>query len=171
MDRRIGLRFDPPMTNDKGLTVIATVGAAASGGVFLAFSTFVMKALGRLPPAQGMAAMQSINTAAPNPVFMATLFGTAVVGIGLSVGALRRTGETGDVYVLVGTGLYLVAIGLTVAYHVPRNNALEVLDPHAAGSADAWSRYLGGWTAWNHVRTATSLGGAVAFALALRSSK
>jgi hypothetical protein len=32
-------------------------------GVFFAFSTFVMKALVRLPPAQGIAAMQAINVA------------------------------------------------------------------------------------------------------------
>jgi uncharacterized membrane protein len=31
------------------LTLIAAVGAGLSGGVFFAFSTFVMKALGRLP--------------------------------------------------------------------------------------------------------------------------
>jgi uncharacterized membrane protein len=31
------------------------------GGIFFAFSAFVMKALDRLPPAQGIAAMQSIN--------------------------------------------------------------------------------------------------------------
>ena len=40
------------------LIVAAALGAATIGGVFFAFSTFVMKALGQLPPTQGVAAMQ-----------------------------------------------------------------------------------------------------------------
>jgi uncharacterized membrane protein len=42
------------------LTVAAAVGCGAVGGVFFAFSGFVMPALRRLPAAQGVAAMQSI---------------------------------------------------------------------------------------------------------------
>jgi len=59
--------------------MIAAVGAGLSAGVFFAFSTFVMKALGRLPDTEGISAMQAINKAAPTPAFMAALFGTAAV--------------------------------------------------------------------------------------------
>ena len=45
------------------LTVIAAVGAGVSGGVFFAFSSFIMKALGRLPAAEGISAMNAINRA------------------------------------------------------------------------------------------------------------
>lgn len=48
-------------------------------GVFFAFSTFVMKALGARPLAQGIAAMQSINVAVINRWFMAAFFGTALL--------------------------------------------------------------------------------------------
>ena len=54
----------------------------AMGGVFFAFSAFVMQALARLPPAQGIAAMQSINVAAVTPPFMVALFGTALACLG-----------------------------------------------------------------------------------------
>jgi uncharacterized membrane protein len=37
------------------------LGSGLIAGVFFAFSTFVMKALARLPAAHGIAAMQSIN--------------------------------------------------------------------------------------------------------------
>ena len=43
------------------LTLFAALGCGLIAGVFFAFSTFVMKALARLPSGEGMAAMQSIN--------------------------------------------------------------------------------------------------------------
>jgi uncharacterized membrane protein len=64
---------------------------------------------------------------------------------------------------------YLVAIVLTIAYHVPRNDALARVDPGSAGAEAAWSRYLAEWVPWNHVRTFTSVASAVLFALALRA--
>jgi uncharacterized membrane protein len=60
------------------LTFVSALGCGLMAGVFFAFSAFVMKALSRLPAAQGIAAMQSINVAAITPLFMAALFGTAV---------------------------------------------------------------------------------------------
>src|SRR5436190_5913255 len=43
------------------LTLGSTLGCGLIAGVFFAFSSFVMPALAKLPPAQGLAAMQSIN--------------------------------------------------------------------------------------------------------------
>lgn len=43
------------------LSILAMLGCGMIGGVFFAFSSFVMRALARLPDAQGLAAMQSIN--------------------------------------------------------------------------------------------------------------
>jgi hypothetical protein len=40
------------------------------GGIFFTFSSFVMKALARLPSAEGIAAMQSINVVVLNPSFL-----------------------------------------------------------------------------------------------------
>jgi uncharacterized membrane protein len=60
------------------LTFTAAIGCGLVAGVFFAFSTFVMPALARLQPAQGIAAMQSINITAINPLFMLALLGTAV---------------------------------------------------------------------------------------------
>jgi uncharacterized membrane protein len=151
------------------LTVIAAVGAGVSGGVFFAFSSFIMKALGRLPAAEGISAMNAVNRAAPTPLFMLALFGTAVVSIAASVVALRHLDERWAVYVLIGTALYLVCIVLTAVYHVPRNNALALVDPTGPDAADAWAQYLSSWTGWNHVRTVTALAGSTAFILALRA--
>ena len=147
--------------------IAAAVGAATSGGVFFGFSTFVMQALKRLPARDGLAAMQSINRAAPNPLFMTALFGTAAVGTGLALVALTRRDEPWVTPVIVGSALYLAGTALTIVYHVPRNEALAVLDPDDSGSATAWLRYATDWSRWNHVRTLTSLAAATSFTWAL----
>jgi len=151
------------------LTVVAAVGAGVSGGVFFAFSTFVMKALGQLPDAEAVTAMNAINKAAPTPLFMLALFGTGAVGIARSVVAFRHLDQSWAPFVLIGTALYLVCLVLTMAYHVPHNEALALVDPRSPGAARAWAQYLSPWTAWNHVRTVTALTGATAFILGLRA--
>ena len=60
------------------LILLSAIGSGLVGGIFFAFSTFIMKALHRLPPAQGIAAMQSINVVVINPLFLAAFFGTAI---------------------------------------------------------------------------------------------
>ena len=148
------------------LTVVTALGCGLNAGVFFAFSSFVMKALARLHPAQGVAAMQAINVAAVTPAFMAALFGTALACGALAVWALLAWNERFFPYLLVGSALYLVGtILLTIAYHVPRNEALARVEPHSAESH--WRRYLSGWTAWNHLRAAAALAAAATLTIAL----
>ena len=75
-----------------GLVVVLAVAAALGSGViasfFCAFSICVMRALGRLPPHQGIAAMQSINVVVLNPWFFTALFGTAALCIILAMFSL-----------------------------------------------------------------------------------
>ena len=136
------------------LTLISALGSGLAAGVFFAFSTFVMPALGRLPPSQGIAAMQHINVKAINPLFMTLLFGTAATSLAAIVAALVDLGESYAPYLVGGGALYLLGtIGVTMAFNVPRNNALAQLDPSDDGAARYWARYLAEWTRWNHVRT------------------
>ena len=149
------------------LTFAVALGAATVGGVFFAFSTFVMKGLRALPDEPALAAMQEINRAAPSPLFMVALLGTAVGSVVLAIAAVTRLDEEDAPYQLAGAVLYLVCVALTIGYHVPRNNALDRVA--AAGAAQAWPPYATGWTASNHVRTLTSLAGASSLMLALRA--
>jgi len=84
------------------------------------------------------------------------------------VWAVTRLSQPRAVWLLVGGALYLVAIVLTAAYHVPRNDALAMVNPTSAGAATKWRQYLTGWTAWNHLRTISCLGSAAVFTVALR---
>ena len=151
------------------LTLVAALGCGLIAGVFFAFSAFVMAALARLPPAQGIAAMQSINIVVINPWFLTAFFGTAAACVGLAAAALLRWPAPGAAWLLAGGVLYPVGtILVTTACNVPLNNALAAADPAGADGAALWSRYLGRWTAWNHVRTAAALAAAAALILALR---
>lgn len=67
------------------LTFIAAIGSGLIAGVFFAFSTFIMSALARLQPPQGIAAMQSINITVINPWFMMVFLGTAMVCLFLTI--------------------------------------------------------------------------------------
>lgn len=154
----------------RALTVVATVGSGLMAGVFFAFSTFVMTALGRLTDRQGLRAMQEINDAVPTPWFTVPFIGIGLVCVALVVLAIRRATTRQALYLLIGSGLYLVGFVVTVAYHVPKNGDLALVDPNSAGAASAWSDYQRPWTAWNHVRTLAFLGAAILFAVALVAS-
>ncbi len=140
------------------LTVVVALGSGIVAGVFFTFSTFVMTALAKLPPAQGIAAMQAINLAAVTPLFMLVLFGSGLGGIGLIVDAIPDLGEGAVALRLAGGLLYLLGpVGLTVTYHVPRNDRLASLEPNGPGAVDHWTQYVVQWTPMNHHRTVTAL--------------
>jgi uncharacterized membrane protein len=153
------------------LTLVTAIASALVAGFFFAFSTLVMKALARLPGAQGMAAMQSINVVVINPLVMTALFGTALACIVLVIAAFVEWGEAYAVSLLLGGMLYLAGVVVvTIAYHVPRNDALAAADPAEPTAASHWARYARTWTAWNHVRTVAPLVSAALFTVALRVS-
>ena len=152
------------------LTLLTALGSGLMAGVFFAFSSFVMKALARLSPAEGIAAMQSINVTVINPLFMAVFVGTAVAGLVMAVAALFRWSEPDAVYLLIGGVLYAVgSFVVTGAFNVPRNNALAAASPDDPAAHRLWADYLSRWTAWNHVRTAASLAAAAVLTIALAS--
>jgi uncharacterized membrane protein len=151
-----------------GLTLLAAMGSSMVGGVFFGFSGFVMRALARLRPAQGIAAMQSINIVAVTPPLMIALFGTAAACLGLVASSLPRWREPVGLLRLGGGVIYLVGSMLvTILCNVPRNNALAAVDSKSADGETVWRRYVPGWTAWNTVRTVAAIVAGVLLALAL----
>jgi uncharacterized membrane protein len=149
-------------------TLVTALGCGLVGGVFFAFSTFVMAALRRLKPEEGIAAMLSINIRVVTPVFMTALFGTAAACLGLIAWAVTSWGEGPSALVIAGGALYLLGtIGVTVACNVPLNNRLATLHPQGAEAAGYWAKYVTTWTAWNHVRTIAALAAAALLMVAL----
>ncbi len=150
------------------LTFAAALGSGLVAGVFFAFSSFVMPALGRLPSDQGLAAMQSINVTVITPGFMLALFGTAVIALVLGIGAISRWGQTGPMLILAASALYLIGcIAVTMGGNVPLNDAMAAVQAGSAGGATVWARYLQDWTFWNHVRAVASAGTCALYIAAL----
>ena len=147
----------------------AVLGSGLVAGIFFAFSTFVMRALGQLPRAQGIAAMQAINVTVLNPWFFLAFFGTGAVCLLVAFLALWNEAGTNPPYLLAGCAFYLLGCVLvTVAFNVPLNDRLAETEPDSSGAEAVWAHYLSRWTFWNHVRTAASLAAAGLFCMALR---
>jgi uncharacterized membrane protein len=152
------------------LKLLAALGCGLIAGVFFAFSTFVMKALAQQPPAQGIAAMQSINVTVINPWFMTAFLGTSVVCLILVVSSLLRWQQPGAAYLLVSALLYLVGcFGVTMVFNVPLNDALANANPDTTEGVTLWTRYLTNWTFWNHVRAIAAFIAAALFTVALNA--
>lgn len=149
------------------ITLFCALGSGLVAGVFYAFSTFVMKALGAIEPPAGIAAMQSINIAVKNVWFLSFLFGLVLPCAWL----LYETWGTPALLQRAAALIYIVGtLGVTFACNVPRNDALAVLDPVSLEAARMWADYVPSWTFWNHVRCATSLLAALLFTLAFARS-
>ena len=140
------------------LPFLVCLGAGIVGGVFFAFSTFVMKALIELPASHGIAAMQRINVVVLNPLFLGVFVGTAVLaGICIFAGFFPW-GATRSMLLLAAGLSYLVgSFGVTAAFNVPRNERLARMDADSEEAAAYWPVYVREWLFWNHVRTAASL--------------
>lgn len=152
------------------LTWISALGTALIAGVFFGFSTFVMAALGRRPPAEGIAAMQEINVVVVRSAFIAVFFAAAITSAALALLAVLRWSDPRAVYWLAGAALYVLGtFVLTIVRNVPLNDRLAAVDPASAQGASVWSRYLADWTRWNTVRAAASLAATAAFILAIRT--
>lgn len=150
------------------LTISSATGAALMAGVYFAFSTSVMGGLGRQPEPSGIATMQSINEVILNPLFL-LLF----VGSGLSCAALAVTALFSDQsypWVRIAAAVLFVvgSLVLTGAVNVPLNDQLAAVDPASAHGIEVWRDYLDRWTAWNHVRAATSAVAATALVIVSR---
>jgi uncharacterized membrane protein len=152
------------------LLAVAAVGAALVGGVFFAFSGFVMQGLELLPAPEAARTMRSVNVTATRPPLMVALFGTALVAVVVAVVTVVD-GSAGAWWAVAGAVVYLVGVvGVTAAANVPRNNALDATPRDDEALARAWWDYRVGWTAWNHVRTVAGVAAAALFVVALSVS-
>lgn len=149
-------------------TLVSALGTGIVGGVFFAFSSFLMKSLAKIAPSQGIAAMQSINVVVINPTFMLALFGTAVLCIALGIWAGINWARAGSGWIVGGAVLYVSGTAIwTIVFHVPRNDALAKIAPNAPESIRIWEQYVTVWTLGNHVRTAAAIAACACFILAL----
>ena len=139
------------------LSQFSILAYATLGGVFLAFSDFIMRSLSVTSGSGGMEAMQAINRQVFRYVFMSLFIGMVPVSLILAVGAYWESDQPAPL--MAAAAIYIVGVfGVTAVFNVPMNNALAALDATSAEGLQYWTtKYLPGWTFWNNVRTAACL--------------
>jgi len=130
----------------------ALLAYAILGGVFLAFSDFIMRSLSITG---GVEVMQIINREVFRWVFMTLFLGMAVVSVIIVGYAIAAVGGPGRVQIMLAGVIYLVGcFGTTVFINVPMNEALAGMETVNDAAHEYWTdTYLPRWTFWNSVRT------------------
>ena len=157
-----------------GLFQFSALAYAVLGGVFLAFSDFIMRSLANTGGAGGVEAMQVINREVFRWVFMTLFLGMAAVSVFMAIYCMLYSLEGAGAFILAGAVIYLLGcFAVTVLFNVPLNEALAAMDFSETATQEYWTgTYLPQWTKWNTVRTvacllaaAMMLFGVVSFAL------
>ena len=149
------------------LAIIVALGCGLIAGVFFAFSTFVMKALHRLPASSGISAMQSINVVVLNAWFLGVFMGTALLCVIAVIVTFIHWQNPFSIYMVAGAAFYVLGCFLvTILFNVPKNEALATVNPEDRHAQRDWDTYVMYWTRWNHVRTVASCVASALFMMA-----
>ena len=153
----------------KWTLIAAALGSGIIGGIFFAFSTFIMTSFAAISTESGIASMNAINRVIVRSWFMPVFLGTILVAAILVILAIRQWSLGSGTLILSGAALYIVASFIsTIVFNVPLNDKLATFQGNEPAAAEFWATYLKDWTFWNHVRTIASLAASVAFMAAIR---
>jgi uncharacterized membrane protein len=137
------------------LMQFAILAYALLGGVFLAFSDFIMRSLSLTGGTGGVEAMQVINREVFRWVFMVLFLGMAAASLVIAGYAVLALEGPASILILLSGLVYFVGcFGVTIFLNVPMNEALAGMDLTSESTRDYWTgTYLPRWTFWNTVRT------------------
>lgn len=146
------------------LCLFLALWSAVIGGVFSAFSEFIMAALLRAEPAGGIEAMQHINRTVIRTQFVAGILLIAPASVLLAVFSVNTADGAARWALLAAPFVYVPSVFLmTIIGNVPMNNRLDRLDHTSSEAHTYWRRYGRDWTRLNHVRTLGSVVTAVVY--------
>lgn len=152
------------------LCLFLALWSAVIGGVFSAFSEFIMAALLKAEPAAGIEAMQQINRTVIRTQFVAGILLIAPASILLALYSLTAVDGAARLALIGAPVIYVPTVFLmTMLGNVPMNNRLDRLDrlDRTLPEAQAyWVRYGRNWTRLNHVRTLGSVATAALYLVA-----
>jgi len=127
--------------------------SAVIGGVFSAFSEFVMAGLRLAAPAGGIEVMQHINRTVLRTPFVAGIFSIAAFSLLFALYGLVAFEGAARATLVLAPLVYLPGVFLmTVFGNVPMNDRLASLDHNSAEAQAYWRDYCRRWTRLNHVR-------------------
>jgi uncharacterized membrane protein len=123
-------------------------------GIYFAFSVFIMKALGQLPPTNGAQAMNKINDVIVNTGFLPLFFGSTLWYAGLVIWTITDWQGQASVLFIISALIYIIGMFFVTAFgNVPLNNQLKSLEDRNGELEDFWNVYLRTWLNLNHIRT------------------
>jgi uncharacterized membrane protein len=137
------------VTGRIAVLLAATLATGLMAGLFWAFAVAVMPGLARTGDRAFVEAMQRINVAILNPLFLSLFTGAPLL---TAVAAVLHLGRPALPWIAAGLVLYVIGLVITGVVNVPLNNALL-----GAGDADPGAARAGfeaAWVRWNLVRTA-----------------
>jgi uncharacterized membrane protein len=151
------------------LAQLSILAYALIGGVFLAFSDFIMRSLANTTGSGGIAAMQTINREVFRWIFMTLFIGLVPVSAILAGYGLVALPQPAGLLVALAGGLYIAAcFGTTALFNVPLNNALADMEPSGEATVEFWNHtYLPRWTFWNSVRAMACVASSALLLIAL----
>lgn len=145
------------------VTGTATVLTGLLGGLYYSYSVSVMPGLGKLDDPAFSAAMNNINVAIVNPVFMLSFLGAPALSVVAAAVAWRRGSRTSAAWITAGAALNVIGLGITGAINIPLNDQLA-----AGGGRDGFET---AWVAWNIVRTLVTTGAVAALTAGLVTAR
>lgn len=132
--------------------------SAIVGGVFSAFSEFVMSALIKTESAGAIEAMQHINRDVIRTQFVAGIMSIAIFSLLFTLYAVAVFEGAALATLILAALVYLPSVfGMTMLGNVPMNNRLESLDHTSEQARAYWREYGEKWTRLNHVRSLGSV--------------
>ncbi|MES2730580.1 MAG: anthrone oxygenase family protein [Bacteroidota bacterium] len=155
-------------TLTNSLLVITATTTALIAGLLYGYSCSVNLGLGRLPDAEYLAAMQSINSAIQNPLFFASFLGSLLLLPLSTYLHYAQPASTRFWFLLAATTVYLLTVfGVTVLGNVPLNEALESFNLPQASSDDIAIQRARFEKPWNYLHTMRTIGATLTIVLVI----
>ena len=135
------------------LDEIAVISFGFLGGVYFAFSFFVMQSLNKIDHKEAINAMSSINLVILKSPFMILFFFSSFIALVLFLESLFVY----EILSFRGFASLVFLIGMflcTAVKNIPLNDKLASFNDSLSPEIE-WNYYYKNWIMWNHVRTAS----------------
>ena len=133
------------------LDKIAIISFGFLGGVYFAFSFFVMQSLNEIDNKEAIKAMSSINLVILKSPFMILFFFSSFIALVLFLESLfvyEILSFQGFASLVFLAGMFLC----TAVKNVPLNDKLASFNDSLSPEIE-WNYYYKNWMMWNHIRT------------------
>ena len=137
------------------INAIAIISFGFIGGVYFAFSFFVMHSLNKHNPSEAIKIMNSINEVILKSPFIILFFFSSFIALMLFIENLTLNtfiSNQGIASLVFLVGMFLC----TALKNVPLNKKLADLNDLSDNPEMEWKHYYKHWVRWNHVRTVSS---------------